>query len=38
MKEEIEKVDRLANVMYLFNKILIPAIDYAVKRKYISVP
>lgn len=36
LKEEIEKVDRLANISYLFNKILIPAIDYSARRKFIS--
>jgi len=36
LKEEIEKVDRLADFSYLFHKILVPAIDYSEKRKFIS--
>ncbi len=35
LKEEIEKIDRLANISFLSDKILVPAIDYAAKRKYI---
>lgn len=36
LKEEIEKVDRLANISYLSDKILVPAIDYSAKRKFIT--
>ncbi len=36
LKDEINKIDRLANVSYLKTKILLPAIDYALKMKYIS--
>jgi Fic family protein len=36
LKEEIEKIDRLANISYLSDKILIPAIEYSAKRKFIS--
>jgi Fic family protein len=36
LKEEIEKVDRLANFSYLSDKILVPAIHYSAKRKFIS--
>ncbi len=36
LKEEIEKVDRLANISYLSDKILVPAINYSAKRKFIS--
>lgn len=36
LKKEIEKVDRLANISYLSEKILVPAIDYSAKRKFIS--
>lgn len=36
LKEEIEKVDRLANISYLSDKILVPAIDYSAKKKFIT--
>lgn len=36
LKEEIEKVDRLADISFLTHRILIPAIDYSAKRKFIT--
>jgi Fic family protein len=35
LKEEIEKIDKLANYDYLKNEILLPAISYSLERKYI---
>lgn len=36
LKTEIDKVDRLLDYQYLKEKILIPTLDYSLKRKYID--
>lgn len=36
LKEEIDKVDRLADISFLTDRILIPAIDFSAKRKFIT--
>jgi Fic family protein len=36
LKQEIEKVDRLADYQYLKTKILAPALDYSLERKHIT--
>ena len=37
LKREIEKVDNLSDYSYLKSKILIPAIDFAIERKFVTV-
>ncbi|WP_291078557.1 MULTISPECIES: Fic family protein [unclassified Empedobacter] len=36
LKEEIEKVDKLSDYNYLKSKILIPAINYSLERKFVT--
>lgn len=36
LKEEIEKVDKLSDYSYLKTKILIPAVNYSLERKFIT--
>jgi len=37
LKEEIEKVDKLTDYTYLKKEILLPAINYSLSRKYITI-
>ncbi len=36
LKEEIEKIDKLIDYNYLVNEVLMPAVDYALERKWIT--
>lgn len=36
LKEEIEKIDKLSDYNYLKKEILLPTLDYSLKRKYIT--
>lgn len=36
LKEEIEKIDKLADYSYLTREVLVPAVDYALEREWIT--